>query len=225
MLSAGLTGFRRGFPWPTECSPPCSAASSSRTSLPVSDQDRSREYYRSVFGATVVLEREPVILKLASSWLILNMGGGPADDKPTVTLAPPADPGRASPFLNIRPHRPGFGRRDRSRLPARSCPVQQLVADAPALRDTRRLAGHIHRRSPSIRDARRVTGQGTATLTKHTSDGENPIDLPTDSSYQAMIDHVLACLTGQADNLVEPASTLPTRELIPEAHRRLTQPH
>ena len=103
--------------------------------------------------------------------------------------------------------------------------MQQLVADAPALRDTRRLAGHIHRRSPSIRDARRVTGQGTATLTKHTSDGENPIDLPTDSSYQAMIDHVLACLTGQADNLIEPASALSARELIPEAHRRLTQPH
>jgi UDP-N-acetylglucosamine 3-dehydrogenase len=62
-------------------------------------------------------------------------------------------------------------------------------------------------------------------LTKHTSDGENPIDLPTDSSYQAMIDHVLACLTGQADNLIEPASALRTRELTPEAHRHLTQPH
>ena len=102
MLYAGPTGFRRGSPWPTASSPPCRAASSSRISLLVSDQDRSREYYRSVFGATVVLEREPVILKLASSWLILNMGGGPADDKPTVTLAPPADPGRASPCLNIR---------------------------------------------------------------------------------------------------------------------------
>jgi hypothetical protein len=30
--------------------------------LVVSDQDRSREFYRSVFGATVVLERDPVIL-------------------------------------------------------------------------------------------------------------------------------------------------------------------
>ena len=64
--------------------------------LVVSDQDRSREFYRSVFGATVVLERDPVILKLANSWLILNVGGGPTDDKPAVTLAPPADPGRAS---------------------------------------------------------------------------------------------------------------------------------
>ena len=48
------------------------------------------------------MERDPVILKLANSWLILNVGGGPTDDKPSVTLAPPADPGLASAFLNIR---------------------------------------------------------------------------------------------------------------------------
>ena len=29
--------------------------------LVVSDQDRSRDFYRQVFGATVVLERDPVI--------------------------------------------------------------------------------------------------------------------------------------------------------------------
>ncbi len=70
--------------------------------LVVSDQDRSRDFYQSVFGATVVLERDPVIVKIANSWLILNVGGGLPDDKPTVTLAPPADPDRASAFLNIR---------------------------------------------------------------------------------------------------------------------------
>ena len=70
--------------------------------LVVSDQDRSREFYRSVFGATVVLERDPVIMKLANSWLILNVGGGPTDDKPAVTLTTPGDPDRASAFLNIR---------------------------------------------------------------------------------------------------------------------------
>jgi len=70
--------------------------------LVVADPDRTREFYRSVFGATVVLERDPVILQLANSWLILNDGGGPTDDKPEVTLAPPADPGRTSAFLNIR---------------------------------------------------------------------------------------------------------------------------
>jgi lactoylglutathione lyase len=70
--------------------------------LVVSDQDRSRDFYQSVFGAKVVLDRDPVIMKLANSWLILNVGGGPTDDKPTVTLSTPVDPSQASAFLNIR---------------------------------------------------------------------------------------------------------------------------
>jgi lactoylglutathione lyase len=70
--------------------------------LVVADQDRSRNFYQSVFGATVARERDPVILKIVNAWLILNLGGGPTDDKPTVTLAPPSDPSRASAFLNIR---------------------------------------------------------------------------------------------------------------------------
>src|SRR5205814_8583230 len=70
--------------------------------LVVSDQDRSRDFYASVFGAKVLMERDPVIMKLANTWLILNAGGGPTDDKPTVTLTTPADPDRTSAFLNIR---------------------------------------------------------------------------------------------------------------------------
>jgi lactoylglutathione lyase len=70
--------------------------------LVVADQDRSRDFYQKVFGATVVLERDPVIMKIANSWLILNVGGGPTDDKPEVTLATPADSSRTSAFLNIR---------------------------------------------------------------------------------------------------------------------------
>ncbi len=70
--------------------------------LVVSDQDRSRDFYQSVFGATVLTERDPVIMKLANSWLILNAGGGPTDDKPTVTLETPTDPNRTSAFLNLR---------------------------------------------------------------------------------------------------------------------------
>ncbi|HUC21236.1 MAG TPA: VOC family protein [Streptosporangiaceae bacterium] len=70
--------------------------------LVVSDQDRSREFYRSVFGAKVLAERDPVIMKIANSWLILNDGGGPTDDKPTVTLATPADPDLTSAFINLR---------------------------------------------------------------------------------------------------------------------------
>jgi lactoylglutathione lyase len=70
--------------------------------LVVSDQDRSREFYRTVFDAKVALERDPVILKVANTWLILNVGGGPTDDKPTVTLTTPPDPDRTSAFLNVR---------------------------------------------------------------------------------------------------------------------------
>jgi lactoylglutathione lyase len=70
--------------------------------LVVSDQDRSREYYRTVFGAKVVLDRDPVILSLANSWIILNVGGGPTDDKPAVTLVTPPDPNLTSAFMNIR---------------------------------------------------------------------------------------------------------------------------
>ncbi len=70
--------------------------------LVVRDQDRSRDFYQTVFGAKVVNERHPVIMKIANSWLILNEGGGPTDDKPTVTLAAPDDPDRTSAFLNLR---------------------------------------------------------------------------------------------------------------------------
>jgi catechol 2,3-dioxygenase-like lactoylglutathione lyase family enzyme len=68
----------------------------------VSDQERSREFYRSLFGGLVVRERDPVILRIANSWLILNVGGGPTDDKPDVTLATPQDPNETSAFLNVR---------------------------------------------------------------------------------------------------------------------------
>ena len=70
--------------------------------LVVADQDRSREFYRSILGGTVLIERDPVIMKVANSWLILNVGGGPTADKPTVTLTTPPDPNRTSAFLNIR---------------------------------------------------------------------------------------------------------------------------
>jgi lactoylglutathione lyase len=70
--------------------------------LVVSDQDRSREFYQSIFDGKVLSERDPVIMKVANSWLILNEGGGPTDDKPTVTLTTPPDPDRVSAFLNIR---------------------------------------------------------------------------------------------------------------------------
>ena len=69
------------------------------------------------------------------------------------------------------------------------------------------------------------TGQGPSTLIEHTTESERAIDLPdADPPYAAMIDHVLACLQGDADNLIEPASALPALELTLDLHQRLTKP-
>ena len=70
--------------------------------MTVEDVDRSRAFYADVLGGQVVLEREPCIIKLANAWVILNVGGGPTEDKPDVTLAPPTDLKRVSNFMNIR---------------------------------------------------------------------------------------------------------------------------
>jgi lactoylglutathione lyase len=70
--------------------------------LTVADVKRSAEFYQRVFGGTVERSGEPTIIRIANSWLILNIGGGPTDDKPEVTLHPPHDPNEVSSFLNIR---------------------------------------------------------------------------------------------------------------------------
>jgi UDP-N-acetylglucosamine 3-dehydrogenase len=68
------------------------------------------------------------------------------------------------------------------------------------------------------------TGQGPSTLIEYTAEGDQPIELPTISPYAAMIDHVLACLAGRADNIIEPASALLALEVTLEVHQRLTRP-
>jgi catechol 2,3-dioxygenase-like lactoylglutathione lyase family enzyme len=70
--------------------------------LIVADQDRSRAFYSSVLGADIVRERDPAVLRLSNSWLILNVGGGPTDDKPDVIAAPPQSAHTLTSALNIR---------------------------------------------------------------------------------------------------------------------------
>ena len=67
-----------------------------------SDVGRSRRFYADVLGGEVLLAGEPTIVALANSWIVINVGGPPTDDKPTVTLEPPRDLDRVSSFLNIR---------------------------------------------------------------------------------------------------------------------------
>jgi catechol 2,3-dioxygenase-like lactoylglutathione lyase family enzyme len=66
------------------------------------DVERSCRFYADVLGGETVREGEPSFVALANSWIIINVGGGPTDDKPTVTLEAPPDHDRVSSFLNIR---------------------------------------------------------------------------------------------------------------------------
>ena len=66
------------------------------------DVERSRRFYTDVLGGKAVISDDVTYVALANSWIIINVGGGPTDDKPTVTLETPSDPDRVSSFLNIR---------------------------------------------------------------------------------------------------------------------------
>ena len=72
--------------------------------LTVADVERSARYYEKVFGARILTMGDgnaPPYLQLANIWMILNVGGGPTPDKPTVTLSVP-DPDKINSFMNIR---------------------------------------------------------------------------------------------------------------------------
>jgi len=70
--------------------------------LIVRDIQRSIAFYRDVLGAMVLREGEPTFLRLGNIWLIINVGGGPTDDKPEVLASPPRDQTILSIFLNLR---------------------------------------------------------------------------------------------------------------------------
>lgn len=62
--------------------------------LVVSDVEASKRWYTDVLGATLYREYggTSVVLQILGSWLVLVTGGGPTEDKPTTTFAPPPDP-------------------------------------------------------------------------------------------------------------------------------------
>jgi predicted enzyme related to lactoylglutathione lyase len=74
--------------------------------ITVGDIERSLGFYEKVFGGRVLSRGDskgaPGYLQLANIWLIINVGGGPTPDKPTVTLSAPPDPDAISSFLNFR---------------------------------------------------------------------------------------------------------------------------
>jgi catechol 2,3-dioxygenase-like lactoylglutathione lyase family enzyme len=66
------------------------------------DVERSRRFYSEVLGGRVVFSGGPTNIALSNGFVVINSGGGPTDDKPSVTLETPPDPDRVSSFLNIR---------------------------------------------------------------------------------------------------------------------------
>jgi hypothetical protein len=70
-------------------------------------------------GETVLARSDFAIVALANGWVTIGVSRGPTDDKPSVTLEPPANPDRVSAFLNIRVADIGAVYEQRRRLGAR----------------------------------------------------------------------------------------------------------
>jgi catechol 2,3-dioxygenase-like lactoylglutathione lyase family enzyme len=74
--------------------------------ITVADIDRSADFYEKVFGGRILSRGDSKgasgHIQIANSWLIVNVGGEPTPDKPSITLNVPTDPDKVSSFLNIR---------------------------------------------------------------------------------------------------------------------------
>jgi catechol 2,3-dioxygenase-like lactoylglutathione lyase family enzyme len=74
--------------------------------ITVADIDRSAGFYEKVFGGRILSRGDSKgasgHIQIANTWLIINVGGGPTPDKPSVTLSVPADPDKINSFMNIR---------------------------------------------------------------------------------------------------------------------------
>jgi putative intracellular protease/amidase/catechol 2,3-dioxygenase-like lactoylglutathione lyase family enzyme len=74
--------------------------------LTVADIDRSLRFYETVFGGRALSRGDskgaPGYIQIANTWLLVNVGGGPTPDKPSVTLSVLADPNKIDSFMNIR---------------------------------------------------------------------------------------------------------------------------
>jgi predicted enzyme related to lactoylglutathione lyase len=74
--------------------------------LTAGDIERSVRFYETVFGGRVLSRGDssgaPGYIQIANTWLIVNVGGGPTPEKPSVTLSVLADPDSVSSFMHIR---------------------------------------------------------------------------------------------------------------------------
>src|SRR5262245_34024136 len=72
--------------------------------LVVRDLARSKAWYLDVLGASLYGEygSTSLVMQLGNAWLLVVTGGGPTDDKPSVTLQPPEDPDRVDHLITMR---------------------------------------------------------------------------------------------------------------------------
>ena len=79
--------------------------------LTVADIDRSTRFYEKVFGGRILSrgdsEGAPAYIQIANTWLLVNVGGGPTPDKPSVicvspTSGPATSMGRQRSVLSFR---------------------------------------------------------------------------------------------------------------------------
>jgi predicted enzyme related to lactoylglutathione lyase len=67
----------------------------------VADIELSARFYEKVFEGRILSRGPPGYIQIANTWLIVNVGGGPTPDKPTVTLSVP-DPIRSVRVADIQ---------------------------------------------------------------------------------------------------------------------------
>jgi predicted enzyme related to lactoylglutathione lyase len=74
--------------------------------LTVADIDRSARFYEKIFDGRILSRGDssgaPGYIQVANTWLIINIGGGPTPDKPSITLSVPTNLDSVSSFMNIR---------------------------------------------------------------------------------------------------------------------------
>lgn len=68
-------------------------------------------------------------------------------------------------------------------------------------------------------------GKPTGAVTAYTAEGAHQLELRPADQYAAMISHVLACLRGEADNQIGPASTLDALTLTLDMDHKVNSTH
>ena len=142
------------------------------THLIVADTERSKRFHADIPGGEPAREGEPTMVVLANSWVIINRGGGPTEDKPTVTLEVPSGDVVSRPAASPRRARRGAstptncfppnGGKRRSSYPP--LPRSSASAGSPRRRARRRAGGNRarglpYRPGPGLQSAGHLRGQ------------------------------------------------------------------